>query len=295
MIETRLEIPTIATETLLLRPDDIGEFPGVIFLTDIWGIRPANIGVAKRLAEKGFAVLMPNVFHRYSRITPDGFEHGGEEEKMTKLHALFASLTAEQMVSDGKAYVDFLLAQKGVKPGKVGVVGYCFTGQMAVRTAAAVPDKVAAAASFHGGFLVTARARQPAQDSRAHQGASFISAMRSRTSPPRRSRSAPWKPPCATGTARSRAKSMKAPGTAGRYRAATSTTKCRPSGLSRNWLSCSRRRWNRCSEHRGNDAIRRLVAVGEGLDVDDHLLAHVDAAFDGGRAHMRQQHHILAP
>jgi carboxymethylenebutenolidase len=160
MIETRLEIPTIATETLLLRPDDIGEFPGVIFLTDIWGIRPANIGVAKRLAEKGFAVLMPNVFHRYSRITPGGFEHGGEEEKMKKLHALFASLTAEQMVSDGKAYVDFLLAQKGVKPGKVGVVGYCFTGQMAVRIAAAVPEKVAAAASFHGGFLVT-----PAPDS----------------------------------------------------------------------------------------------------------------------------------
>ena len=77
------------------------------------------------------------------------------------LHALFAALTPEQMVSDGKAYVDFLLAQKGVKPGKAGVVGYCFTGQMAVRTAAAVPDKVAAAASFHGGFLVTDKPDSP--------------------------------------------------------------------------------------------------------------------------------------
>jgi carboxymethylenebutenolidase len=103
---------------------------------------------------------MPNVFHRYSPIAPDGFEHGSPEDKQKKLQALFAALTPQQMVSDGKAYVDFLLAQKGVKQGKLGAVGYCFTGQMAVRLAAAMPDKVAAAASFHGGFLVT-----PAPDS----------------------------------------------------------------------------------------------------------------------------------
>ena len=155
MIEAKVEIPAVGTEALFFRPDGVAEFPGVLFLTDIWGIRPANIGVAKRLCERGFSVLMPNVFHRYSRMTPDGFEHGSPEEKTKALHALFAALTPQNMVDDGKAYVDFLLAQKGVTPNKVGVVGYCFTGQMAVRTAAAVPDKVAAAASFHGGFLVT--------------------------------------------------------------------------------------------------------------------------------------------
>jgi carboxymethylenebutenolidase len=161
MIERKIEIPTINTETLLLAPDDVAEFPGVIFLTDIWGIRPANIGMAKRLAEKGFAVLMPNVFHRYSRITPDGFEPKDEAEMQKTLQTLFGTLTARQMVSDGKAYVDFLLAQKGVKPGKIGVVGHCFTGQMAVRMAAAVPDKIAAAASLHGGFLVTDKPDSP--------------------------------------------------------------------------------------------------------------------------------------
>lgn len=160
MIETRIEIPTIATETILFRPDGIAEFPGVIFLTDIWGIRPSNIGMAKRLAEKGFAVLMPNAFHRYSRIQPDGWKPA-EDEIPRALHALIGTLTAEQMVSDGKAYVDFLLAQKGVKPGKVGAVGYCFTGQMALRLAAAEPDRVAAAASFHGGFLVTDKPDSP--------------------------------------------------------------------------------------------------------------------------------------
>lgn len=160
MIETRVEIPTIATETLLFRPDGIAEFPGVIFLTDIWGIRPANIGMAKRLADKGFAVLMPNAFHRYSRIEPNGWKPA-DAEIPKALGTLFGTLTAEQMVSDGKAYVDFLLAQKGVKPGKVGAVGYCFTGQMALRIAAAEPERVAAAASFHGGFLVTDKPDSP--------------------------------------------------------------------------------------------------------------------------------------
>jgi carboxymethylenebutenolidase len=161
MIETKFEIPTIATETLLLRPDGIAGFPGVVFLTDIWGIRPGNIGMARRLAEKGFAVLMPNALHRYSRIKPDGFEPEEEAEMQKVLHTLFGCLTAEQMESDGRAYIDFLLAQKGVKAGQVGVVGYCFTGQMALRMAAAAPDTVAAAASFHGGFLVTDKPNSP--------------------------------------------------------------------------------------------------------------------------------------
>jgi carboxymethylenebutenolidase len=161
MIEEKLEISTINTETLLLRPDGVAEFPGVVFLTDIWGIRPANIGMARRLAEKGFAVLMPNAFHRYSRIKPNGWKPDDENELHKALQTLFGTLTAEQMVSDGAAYTDFLLAQKGVKPGKIGVVGYCFSGQMALRMAGAEPDHVAAAASFHGGFLVTDKPESP--------------------------------------------------------------------------------------------------------------------------------------
>src|SRR3569833_4007533 len=103
MIETKFEIPTIATETLLLRPDGIADFPGVVFLTDIWGIRPANIGMARRLAEKGFAVLMPNAFHRYSRIQPNGWKPQDEAGIHKALPILFGTLTAEQMESDGKA------------------------------------------------------------------------------------------------------------------------------------------------------------------------------------------------
>jgi carboxymethylenebutenolidase len=161
MIQEKVEIPAVGNQALLIRPDGAGEFPGVLFLTDIWGIRPGNIGMAERLAKKGFTVLMPNVVHRYAPIQPEGLETDDADENGKRLGALFQALTPADMVKDGKAYVDFLLAQKDVKPGKIGVVGYCFTGQMAVRIAAAAPDKIAAAASFHGGFLVTDRPDSP--------------------------------------------------------------------------------------------------------------------------------------
>jgi len=161
MIEAKVEIPGLGAEAFFYRPDDVAEFPGVLFLTDIWGPRPGNIGMAKRLAERGFAVLLPNVMHRYGPIRPDGLETDDPDENMKRLGQLFRLLTPEQMVGDGKAYVDFLIAQKGVKPGKIGVVGYCFMGQMAVRIAASQPDRIAAAASFHGGFLVTDKPDSP--------------------------------------------------------------------------------------------------------------------------------------
>jgi carboxymethylenebutenolidase len=166
MIEQTLEIAAAdgAAEALLFRPDGIGAFPGVIFLTDIFGIRPANIGMAKRLAEKGFAVLMPNVFYRYGRlplVKPDFQFQPGEEKSKKLLSDLFGALTPPMMAADGPRYVDFLLRQDGVAGGKIGAVGYCFTGAMAVRMAAASPDQVAAAASFHGGRLVTDDADSP--------------------------------------------------------------------------------------------------------------------------------------
>jgi len=161
MIEEQLEIPTLGAEVFLFRPDRLAEYPGVVFITDVWGIRPATIGMAKRLAEKGFAVLLPNAFHRYSRNRPEGFWCEDEAERGRALQELFAALTPEEMDSDGKAYVDFLLAQTHVKDGKVGVVGHCYTGQMAVRMAAAMPDRIAAAASFHGGWLATDKPDSP--------------------------------------------------------------------------------------------------------------------------------------
>jgi carboxymethylenebutenolidase len=117
--------------------------------------------MAKRLADKGFTVLLPNLFFRFARNAPDGFQPDDAEEQGRVIQKLFASLTPTQMDSDGAAYADFLMAQPQTAPGKIGVVGHCFTGQMALRVAAVRADMVASAASFHGGWLATDAPESP--------------------------------------------------------------------------------------------------------------------------------------
>jgi len=131
-------------------------WPGVIHLTDIGGIRPASRDMAKRVAASGYCVLQPNVFYRTSK--PPLFDFPmkmGEERTMNRFRELSGPLTPETMERDASAYVDFLAGRPATRKGAMGVVGYCFTGRMALRTAAERPDKIAAAASFHGGGLFT--------------------------------------------------------------------------------------------------------------------------------------------
>jgi len=157
MIERKFEIAAAdgTADAILYAPGN-GSYPGLLFYTDIFGVRPANQGMAKRIAEQGYAVMMPNVFYRYGKppFTDANFKWG-EPDSMKIIQGLFGALTGAMMEKDAPVYVETLLQQKEVLGGKVGVVGYCFTGAMALRTAAVVPDKVSAAASFHGGQLVT--------------------------------------------------------------------------------------------------------------------------------------------
>jgi carboxymethylenebutenolidase len=158
MIEQEIEIrtPDGTSEGLLYRAEDGRRLPGVIHLTDIGGIRPSQREMARRLAEEGYTVLMPNVFYRTGR--PPMFEPGlsmGDERGRKRLFELREPLTPEAVERDASAYVDYLAGQESVRDGGMGVVGYCFTGGLAMRTAAARPDRIAAAASFHGGGLFT--------------------------------------------------------------------------------------------------------------------------------------------
>ena len=164
MPETKLDVAGAdgAAEGFLYTSEGEGissdkTWPGVLYLTDIWGIRPANKAMAQRVADAGFAVLMPNIFYRSDAlpIMPPGEPDTGDPAVLRRLSHLMAALNAEQMVRDGAAYAEFLLALPQVDGGRIAVVGYCFSGQFALRTAAAAPDMVAAAASFHGGRLVT--------------------------------------------------------------------------------------------------------------------------------------------
>jgi|SRR5579864_4654267 len=164
MIERELQIATAGgrPDATFLRPDGPGSWAGVLFFTDIGGIRDAYRQSARRLAGEGYAVLMPNVFYRTGKPPMFDFKPNFAEEKtLRRLGEISGPLTPEAMERDASTYVDFLAAQDGVRKGPMGVVGYCFTGAMAVRTAAARPDKIAAAASFHGGGLYTDKPTSP--------------------------------------------------------------------------------------------------------------------------------------
>jgi carboxymethylenebutenolidase len=157
-MERPVEIRTAdgRADGILFQPDGKGPFPGVIHLTDIKGIRRSSREMAKRLSSQGYAVLLPNVFYRTGR--PPVFDSPfkmGEEKSMKRLAELTGPLTPEAIARDASAYVDFLSNQESVTSGPLGVVGYCFTGAMALGIAAARPDRIAAAASFHGGSLFT--------------------------------------------------------------------------------------------------------------------------------------------
>jgi carboxymethylenebutenolidase len=156
MIEAEIEIRTSdgVSDGFLYRPEGERTLPGIIHLTDIGGIRPSQHAMARRLAAEGNCVLMPNVFYRTGR--PPVFNLPAdrtEEQWRQRLAELTGPLTPEAMARDGVQYVDFLASQPFVSPVAFGVVGYCFTGSMAMRIAAARPDRIGAAAAFHGGGL----------------------------------------------------------------------------------------------------------------------------------------------
>lgn len=161
-LETEIRTGDGTSDSVIYRPDGFRRLPGVLFLTDIGGIRPSQRQMAERLAEAGYTVLMPNVFYRTGRPPMFGFPLKMGEERTTKrLAELSAPLTPEAFERDAAAYADFLAAQDGVAPGPLGVAGYCFSGALALRAAAARPGQIAAAASFHGGRLYTEAPTSP--------------------------------------------------------------------------------------------------------------------------------------
>ena len=165
MSETRVDVQTpdgVAEAYFYTPSSGVGPWPGVMQLTDIMGIRTAFREMAQRLADEGYVVLLPNVFCRGAKLPVLDFAPAfGDERTMKRLGELRSSLSNAQMGPDGVAFADFLLAQRNVRGPKVGVVGYCFTGSMAFRIAAAAAEKTAAAASFHGGGLCTDQPDSP--------------------------------------------------------------------------------------------------------------------------------------
>ncbi len=136
-----------------------GTAPGVLIWPDIFGLRPAFRQMGKRLAESGYSVLVVNPFYRKQKA-PTAAK--GAATPIPELMPLAQSLNETTHMTDAKAFIGWLDQQSSVaKNRKMGTQGYCMGGPMAFRTAAAVPDRVGAVASFHGGGLVTNMPNSP--------------------------------------------------------------------------------------------------------------------------------------
>jgi carboxymethylenebutenolidase len=167
VVEKSVEIktPDGTCDAAFIHPAS-GSHPGVIIWPDAFGLRPSMRELGKRLASAGYSVLVPNPFYRVAKAPV--FENASnfsfaDPAQRSKLTPLMGSINAAGAAEkDAAAFVAWLDSQKEVdKTKKIGTQGYCMGGALVVRTAAAVPNRLGAGASFHGGGLVTANPDSP--------------------------------------------------------------------------------------------------------------------------------------
>ncbi|EWC64146.1 Dienelactone hydrolase family [Actinokineospora spheciospongiae] len=152
--DVQIDTPDGTAEATLHLPEGDGPWPGVIVFPDAGGPRETFRDMADRLAETGFAVLLPDVYHRAGNWEPfDMATAFSDPDERARLFGLMGELTNERIIADAGAYADFLLARPEVVGPGVGTTGYCMGGRMSLLAATALGGKVAAAASFHGGRL----------------------------------------------------------------------------------------------------------------------------------------------
>jgi len=161
MQTSTVQIPTRdgVAEAYLVKPDGDGPFPGVLMFMDAFGLRPRLAEMAERIAERGYAVLVPNLFYRSARSPLVSAEELADPEKrgavFGRLAPMMKELTPARVGADTDAYLDYLAAQPGVAAGPVVAVGYCMGGRNALRATEERPGRIKALASFHAGGIVT--------------------------------------------------------------------------------------------------------------------------------------------
>jgi carboxymethylenebutenolidase len=140
-----------------------GPWPAVIMFMDAPAIRPALFDMGERLAQAGYFVLLPDLFWRAGPYAPPDIVklRAGDPEMVALFGKLRGSTGAGRQMTDTKACLDWLSKQPDAKAAKVGVTGYCMGGGIALRAAGTYPDRIAAAASFHGGNMATDDEKSP--------------------------------------------------------------------------------------------------------------------------------------
>jgi carboxymethylenebutenolidase len=160
--DVMIETPDGTADCYFVHPAN-GSHAAVLMWPDILGLRPAFRTMGKRLAQSGYSVLVVNPFYRSAKspVVEEG-ESFGDPETREKVMPMARALNAQTHVTDAHAFVDWLDQQSAVDTSrKIGTMGYCMGGPMVMRTAAAIPERIGAGGSFHGGGLVTDNADSP--------------------------------------------------------------------------------------------------------------------------------------
>jgi carboxymethylenebutenolidase len=156
---TQIEIKTRdgICPSYTFRPNGAGPWPGVLVFMDGIGIRPAMLELGARLATYGYFVLLPDFFYRSGPYEPMNARTVFTDPETRKVltEKFFALATQANIMSDTRAFLDHLAAERDVKPGGVGTTGYCMGGLMSLTAAGTYPDRILAAASYHGARLAT--------------------------------------------------------------------------------------------------------------------------------------------
>ncbi|HEY2407588.1 MAG TPA: dienelactone hydrolase family protein [Polyangiaceae bacterium] len=147
----------------LFRPLGVGPWPAVLVFMDGVGIRPAMLELGERLATHGYFVLLPDLYYRSGPYEPmDARTVFADPEQRNMLRERFFALaTQANIMSDTRAFLDYLAAAPDVAPGGIGTTGYCLGGLMSLTAAGTYPDRIVAAASYHGARLATDSPESP--------------------------------------------------------------------------------------------------------------------------------------
>jgi carboxymethylenebutenolidase len=148
----------------IFEPAGAGPWPASILYMDAFGLRPDLDVMAQRLADAGYVVAVPNLYHRSGAFPPfDPAEVAAGGPERDRFMGMIRSIDGDMVMRDTAAVLAHLETRPAVRPGPIGTVGYCMGGGYALRAAGIFPDRVAAAASFHGGSLATDRPDSPHQ------------------------------------------------------------------------------------------------------------------------------------
>jgi carboxymethylenebutenolidase len=138
-------------------PAGSGPWPAVLLFMDGIGMRPAMLEIGERLAAYGYYVLLPDLYYRAGPYAPMDARaiFADAEQRRILSEKFFSVATPANIMSDTRAFLDYLAQQSAVRPGGIGTTGYCMGGFMSLTAAGTFPERILAAASYHGGRLAT--------------------------------------------------------------------------------------------------------------------------------------------